>query len=121
MFVRQDWTRRGLGTQILRACEAAARRAGFRMLGLMATLPGFELYRRYGFRELERTAITLPDGIDLECVARRKTSRCREGDPWATTAAMAGRQMMDRSRHRSISATLDESQRGCRRVCGRFL
>jgi GNAT superfamily N-acetyltransferase len=72
MFVRQDWTRRGLGTQILDACEAAARRAGFRLLGLMATLPGFELYRRYGFRELERTAIKLPDGVDLECVAMEK-------------------------------------------------
>ena len=72
MFVRQDWTRRRLGTQILEACEAAARCAGFRLLGLMATLPGFELYRRYGFRELERTVIKLPDGVDLECVAMEK-------------------------------------------------
>ena len=72
MFVRQDWTRRGLGTQILQACEAAASRAGFRVLGLMATLPGFELYRRFGFREVERSAITLPDGVELECVAMEK-------------------------------------------------
>ena len=72
MFVRQDWTRRGLGTQILQACETAARGAGFRVLGLMATLPGFELYRRFGFREIERSAITLPDGVELECVAMEK-------------------------------------------------
>ena len=72
MFVRHDWTRRGLGTRILEACEAAAHRAGFGVLRLMATLPGFELYRRYGFRELERTTITLPDGVDLACVAMEK-------------------------------------------------
>jgi len=69
MFVRGDWTRRGLGTRILEACEGAARAEGFTMLALMATLPGFPLYRRYGFRELERTPIRLPDGVLLECVA----------------------------------------------------
>jgi hypothetical protein len=35
----------------------------------MATLPGFPLYERYGFREVERTDITLPDGVQLEGVA----------------------------------------------------
>ena len=29
MFVRADWTRRGLGRRILEACEAAARDEGF--------------------------------------------------------------------------------------------
>ena len=28
---------------------------------MRATLPGLQLYQRYGFRELERTSITLPD------------------------------------------------------------
>jgi GNAT superfamily N-acetyltransferase len=50
MFVREDWTRRGLGTRILEACEAAARETGFRRLALMATMPGYALYDRYGFR-----------------------------------------------------------------------
>jgi GNAT superfamily N-acetyltransferase len=72
MFVRGDWTRRGLGTRILEACEAAAQAAGFRTLALMATLPGYELYRRYGFREIERTSISLPDGVLLEAVAMEK-------------------------------------------------
>jgi GNAT superfamily N-acetyltransferase len=72
MFVREDWTRRGLGTRILEACEAAAREAGFRTLALMATMPGYALYAHYGFREIERTAITLPDGVSLECVAMEK-------------------------------------------------
>ncbi len=72
MFVRGDWTRRGLGTRILEACEAAAREAGFRMLALMATLPGHALYAPYGLREIDRTAIALPDGVLLECVAMEK-------------------------------------------------
>jgi GNAT superfamily N-acetyltransferase len=72
MSVRSDWTRRGLGTRILEACEPAARDEGFTQLSLMATLPGFELYRRYGFREIDRGPITLPDGIQLECASMDK-------------------------------------------------
>jgi GNAT superfamily N-acetyltransferase len=72
MFVRSDWTRRGLGTRILAAAEEAARREGFRMLSLMATLPGIPLYERYGFRIVERTTITLPDGVLVDCAAMEK-------------------------------------------------
>ena len=72
MFVRDDWTRRGLGTRILAACESAARDEGFTRLALMATLPGFPLYSRYGFVEVERGPITLPDGVLLEGVAMEK-------------------------------------------------
>ena len=50
MFVRSDWTRRGLGRGILAACERAARAEGFTTLALMATLPGEPLYRACGFR-----------------------------------------------------------------------
>ena len=72
MFVRRDWTRRGLGRAILAACERAARDEGFRTLALMATLPGEQLYRAAGFRELERTEITLPDGVVLAGVAMER-------------------------------------------------
>lgn len=69
MFVRADWTRRGLGTRILDACRDAARAEGFRTLALMATLPGFMLYERYGFHPLEHVRIALPDGVLVECVS----------------------------------------------------
>jgi GNAT superfamily N-acetyltransferase len=72
MFVRGDWTRRGLGTQILEACESAARDAGFRDLSLMATLSGLPLYERYGFVEVSRGPITLPDGVLVEAVEMEK-------------------------------------------------
>jgi CheY-like chemotaxis protein len=72
MFVRPDWTRRGLGRAILAACERAAAAEGFRSLAVMATLPGEPLYRAYGFREVERTLVTLPDGVRIECVAMER-------------------------------------------------
>src|SRR5262245_33082657 len=72
MFVRPDWTRRGLGRRILEECEAAARREGFRRLALLATLPGVPLYRAYGFEPLEETDVALVDGVRLACVAMEK-------------------------------------------------
>ena len=72
MFVRSDWTRRGLGRAILETCERAARDEGFTMMALMATLPGEQLYRAYGFREIERTIVMTPDGIGTAAVAMER-------------------------------------------------
>ena len=72
MFVRGDWTRRGLGTRILEACESAARQEGFRTLALVATLPGVLLYERYGFVASEDTPVTMPDGTTVAAVAMEK-------------------------------------------------
>jgi len=77
MFVRGDWTRRGLGRAILDACERAARAEGFTKLALMATLPGEQLYRAAGFREVERTEVLLPDGVALAGVAMERPIRPR--------------------------------------------
>lgn len=65
MFVRGDWTRRGLGRAILDACRDAARAEGFSDLILMATLPGEPLYRAFGFREKDRVTIPMPDGVTV--------------------------------------------------------
>jgi hypothetical protein len=35
----------------------------------MATLPGFPLYARYGFVEVAREVLTLPDGVPVEAVS----------------------------------------------------
>jgi GNAT superfamily N-acetyltransferase len=72
MFVRSDWTRRGIGRAVLRASQEAARAAGFRSLDLMATLPGVPLYRAFGFREIERVVLTMPDGVAIEGVAMER-------------------------------------------------
>lgn len=65
MFVRGDWTRRGLGREILESCRRAALAEGFRSLALLATLPGVPLYRAFGFVETGRVAIGMPDGVEI--------------------------------------------------------
>jgi len=72
MFVRADWTRRGLGRAILESCENAARDEGFTMLALMATLPGEPLYRAFGFDETGRVMVRAPDGVELEGVTMQR-------------------------------------------------
>ena len=73
MFVRSDWTRRGLGREILEASEAAARAEGFTHLVLGATLPGVALYKAYGFREVEPITVTMPDGVTMAAVTMERT------------------------------------------------
>ena len=73
MFVRPDWTRRGLGRRIIDASEAAALGEGYRRLALVATLAGVPLYRACGFEPVgEQFAITLEDGVLMECLAMSK-------------------------------------------------
>ena len=70
MFVRGDWTRRGLGRAILDVVRARrARTRASRELVLGATLPGEPLYRAFGFREVERFTVTMPDGVSGRAVA----------------------------------------------------
>lgn len=54
MYTHPDFTRRGVGTLILKLCEAAALEKGFRKLMLVATLSGEPLYRAAGFTAVEQ-------------------------------------------------------------------
>lgn len=72
MFVRSDWTRRGLGRAVLESSERCARAEGFSRLALMATLPGEPLYRAFGFREVRRVPVVMPDGVSIEGVAMER-------------------------------------------------
>ena len=73
MFVRPDWTRRGLGRAILAAGHDAARSAGFARLDLGATLPGVPLYRAFGFSDVEPFVVTMPDGVTLDALVMERT------------------------------------------------
>lgn len=64
-FVHPGWARRGIGKQIIEACEKAAVRAGFKVIELAATLPGEPLYRACGYEVVERFEIDLPGGVNL--------------------------------------------------------
>jgi len=62
-FVDPSMARRGLGRQLMTACVAAAKQAGFSSLELVSTLPGEPLYLSSGFAILERFALDLPGGV----------------------------------------------------------
>jgi GNAT superfamily N-acetyltransferase len=49
-FIAPQAARRGIGSTLLRACETAARAAGFTRAALMATLPGVPFYAAHGYR-----------------------------------------------------------------------
>ena len=67
-FVHPDWVRRGIGTLILEACEAAAKAAGFLRLEMGSTLTGAGLYRKRGYAALESLEVPLANGESLPIV-----------------------------------------------------
>lgn len=67
-YVHPRWARRGIGRQLMRVCEVAARRAGFRRLELLATLTGEPLYTACGFHAVEPLDVMLPDGMTLRAI-----------------------------------------------------
>ncbi len=64
-YVHPSWSRKGVATKILIACEDAARLAGFSRIELAATLPGEPLYLARGYRKCEPLQIETPDGESL--------------------------------------------------------
>ena len=71
-FVHPAWARRGIGSQILEACEQAAVTAGFTRLEMGATLTGVPFYRAKGYAELERIEIPLGNGVTMPIVRMGK-------------------------------------------------
>ena len=67
-FVDPDFARQGVGSAILKACEAAARAAGFTRATMGATLTGIPFYARHGYLEGEREEAPLPAGGSLTVV-----------------------------------------------------
>ncbi len=72
-FVHPGWARRGIGRAILERCEAEARAHGFRAAELLATLPGYRLYRVLGYEGDERVAHELPGGVAIDFIPMRKS------------------------------------------------
>jgi GNAT superfamily N-acetyltransferase len=72
-FVHPGHARQGIGSQIIKTCEEAARSNGFTRLQLGATLPGVPLYLSMGYQPLERIDEVLPDGEVLGIVKMQKS------------------------------------------------
>ena len=71
-FVHPDWVRKGIGTQVLEACESAAMAAGFQRFEMGATLTGVALYKARGYREVENIGVALANGESLAIVRMEK-------------------------------------------------
>ena len=71
-FIHPAWARRGVGTLILDACEAAARAAGFSRYEMGATLTGAKLFGARGYVALARIEIPLVNGELLPVIHMEK-------------------------------------------------
>ncbi len=72
-FIHPDFARRGIGKQIIEACEVAAQNAGFRRLKMAATLPGEPMYAAVGYAAIEHFDLPFPNGVVLPLVRMGKT------------------------------------------------
>jgi GNAT superfamily N-acetyltransferase len=71
-FVHPHWARRGIGGLILKACEDAAREAGFTHLEMGATLSGVAFYKAKGYAALENLEAPLGNRTVLPIVRMAK-------------------------------------------------
>jgi len=74
-FIHPAWARRGVGSKILAACEAAARAAGFTSYEMGATLTGAKLFGAKGYLVVENIEVPLKNGLTLPIIhmAKRPT------------------------------------------------
>lgn len=72
MFVDPRYERRGIGREILRRSEEAARVEGFRILELMAMKSGEAMYAACGYEPVEPWDAVLQDGVILDGTVMRK-------------------------------------------------
>jgi predicted N-acetyltransferase YhbS len=72
-YVHPQWSRRGIGSRILTACEEAARAAGFIRIELVATLPGEPLYTARGYQKASAIQLEMPDGGSLPAFRMTKS------------------------------------------------
>jgi GNAT superfamily N-acetyltransferase len=72
-FVHPEWARKGIGSQIMKQCEAAVLEAGFKTIEIIATLAGEPLYRRFGYNVRQKFEILLPNKSVLPVVRMVKS------------------------------------------------
>lgn len=71
-FVHPDWVRQGIGRRILKACEQAIIKAGFRSIEMVATLAGEPFYLKFDYTVEERFVMELGGGLELPVVRMGK-------------------------------------------------
>jgi GNAT superfamily N-acetyltransferase len=71
-FIHPAWARRGIGSKMLEACEAAAREAGFTSYEMGATLTGAKLFGAKGYVAVENIEVPLKNGLTLPVIHMAK-------------------------------------------------
>jgi len=71
-FTPPDWARRGVGSLLLKACEDAARSAGFTRYEMGATLTGAKLFGVKGYAAVKPISIPLVNGELLPVIHMEK-------------------------------------------------
>ena len=72
MYTDPDFARQGVGRLVMRLCEEAATRAGFRRATMMATMAGVPLYEACGYVQVEPVLSAPVDGIRVPLVRMEK-------------------------------------------------
>jgi GNAT superfamily N-acetyltransferase len=72
MYTDPDFARQGVGRLVMRLCEEAAMRAGFRRATMMATMAGVPLYEASGYVPVEPVVTSSIDGIEVPLVRMEK-------------------------------------------------
>lgn len=73
-FIHPSWARRGVGSKILEACEAAASAAGFTRYEMGATLTGAKLFSARGYLAVEQIEVSLKNGLTVPVIRMTKSA-----------------------------------------------
>ena len=73
-FIHPEWARRGVGSLILKACEEAAKAAGFTRYEMGATLTGAKLFEVKGYVAVKPISIPLVNGESLPVIHMEKSA-----------------------------------------------
>ena len=71
-FVHPQYTRMGIGKELLKKCENEAELQGFKYIELVATLSGEKLYSANGYRKIKTYEVELGNGITNKVVSMKK-------------------------------------------------
>jgi GNAT superfamily N-acetyltransferase len=71
-FIDPAWARRGVGSKMLEACEAAAHEAGFTSYEMGATLTGAKLFGAKGYVAVKNIEVPLKNGLTLPVIHMAK-------------------------------------------------
>ncbi len=72
-FIDPDFARQGIGSILLRHCEEALLKAGFRSAFIIATLTGESLYTKNGYTVCERYELPVQSGLRFPVVSLSKS------------------------------------------------